>query len=169
MADARLRGCIGSLEARGIAAGLPEYALTSALRDRRFAPVTRAEVVGLECTVSLLTHYEPAASWDDWEVGVHGLIVDFRDPGSGASRSATYLPEIAAREGWTRRYTVESLVRKAGYEGAVGAPLLASLRVTRYRSSPLTRAYADYAEFAEARRRNAANAARAKAAARAPA
>jgi AMMECR1 domain-containing protein len=39
-ADARLRGCIGSLEPRAIVDGLPEYALTSALRDRRFPPVT---------------------------------------------------------------------------------------------------------------------------------
>jgi uncharacterized protein (TIGR00296 family) len=169
VADARLRGCIGSLEARGIADGLPEYALTSALRDRRFPPVTRAEVAELECTVSLLTHYEPAASWDDWTVGVHGLIIDFRDPQSGASRSATYLPEIAEREGWTRRYTVESLVRKAGFNGAVAEPLLRALRVTRYRSSPLTRAYADYAEFAEARRRNAAITSKSKAKASAPA
>ena len=130
-ADARLRGCIGSLEARGIAAGLPEYALISALRDRRFSPVTRAEVGGLECTVSLLTHYEPAASWQDWEVGTHGLIVDFADPSSGARRSATYLPEIAAREGWSRRYTVESLLRKAGYDGPISDKLLASLTVVR--------------------------------------
>ena len=130
-ADARLRGCIGSLDARGIVAGLPEYALTSALRDRRFSPVTRAEVGGLECTVSLLTHYEPAASWQDWEVGTHGLIVDFADPSSGARRSATYLPEIAAREGWSRRYTVESLLRKAGYDGPISDKLLASLTVVR--------------------------------------
>lgn len=49
------------------------------------------------------------------QVGVHGLIIGFRDPGTGASRSATYLPEIAHREGWSRRYTVESLCRKAGF------------------------------------------------------
>lgn len=160
MQDARLRGCIGSLEARGIAAGLPEFALTSALRDRRFAPVSRAEVAELECTVSLLTHYEAAATWQDWTVGLHGLIIDFRDPKSGTLRSATYLPEIAAREGWSRRTAVESLVRKSGFSGAVSDALLGSLRVTRYRSSPLTRAYADYAEFAEARRRNALAAAK---------
>ena len=68
-------------------------------------------------------------------------------------RSATYLPEIAAREGWSRRYTVESLIRKAGYGGAIGEPLLAALRVTRYGSSPLTRKFAEYAAWAEERRR----------------
>jgi hypothetical protein len=65
---------------------------------------------------------------------------------------------------------VESLVRKSGFDGKVIAEaLLSALQVTRYRSSPLTRAYADYAEFAEARRRNAAKAASKTAAARAPA
>ena len=105
--------------------------------------------------MSLLTHYETAAAWDDWEVGTHGLIIDFRDPATSAPRRATYLPEIAAREGWTRRYAVESLIRKAGYDGAIGEGLLKALRVTRYRSSPLTRRWDEYAEFDAARRRNA--------------
>ena len=47
---------------------------------------------------------------------------------------------------------MESLIRKAGYGGAIGEPLLAALRVTRYGSSPLTRKFADYAAWAEARR-----------------
>jgi AMMECR1 domain-containing protein len=86
------------------------------------------------------------------QVGTHGLIIDFQDPLSGAARSATYLPEIAERERWSRRAAIESLIRKAGYSGAIGDALLRSLRVTRYQSSPLTRRYE---EFEEARRRNA--------------
>ncbi len=91
------------------------------------------------------------------QVGTHGLIIDFTDPSSGAARSATYLPEIAERERWTRRGTIESLIRKAGYGGVIGEALLRALRVTRYQSSPLTRRYE---EFEEARRRNAASAAK---------
>jgi AMMECR1 domain-containing protein len=93
-------------------------------------------------------------------VGTHGLIIAFRDPHSGAQRSATYLPEIAAREGWSRRAAVESLVRKSGYGGPITERLLGGLAVTRYQSSAMTRRYEEYAE---ATRRNAA-AARAKAA-----
>ena len=48
-------------------------------------------------------------------MGIHGLIISFRDPDTGVRRSATYLPEIAHREGWTVRYTVESLCRKSGF------------------------------------------------------
>jgi AMMECR1 domain-containing protein len=97
-------------------------------------------------------------------VGTHGLLIHFCDPASGAQRSATYLPEIAAREGWSRRGTVESLLRKAGYNGSVSEALLRQLRVTRYQSSPLTRSYGEYAQAAEERahaaQRNAAAQAR---------
>ena len=70
--DSRLRGCIGTLEPQPLHSALPTYALTSALRDRRFAPVDAKEVLHLRCTVSLLSRFEPAASWDDWEIGTHG-------------------------------------------------------------------------------------------------
>lgn len=40
----------------------------SALRDRRFPPIQAREIPYLECTVSLLTDYEPAANHLDWEV-----------------------------------------------------------------------------------------------------
>lgn len=157
--------------------GLPEYALTSALRDRRFSPVSlkargaalrwREHSFGLSAPVKtarsvLLTqtprkhagsagsgvHSVAAVLLRDGtglgrldgtftrgvvfclvhvfcrltavtllvlQVGTHGLIINFVEPGAGMRRSATYLPEIAHREGWTKRYTVESLILKSGY------------------------------------------------------
>lgn len=68
----RLRGCIGTLEARPLAGALHDYALTSALRDRRFPPVEARELPLLRCTVSLLSAFEAATGWEDWEVGTHG-------------------------------------------------------------------------------------------------
>ena len=49
-------------------AGIRDYALTSALRDHRFAPVSAKEVAALRCTVSLLCCFERASRWDDWQV-----------------------------------------------------------------------------------------------------
>lgn len=40
----------------------------SALRDRRFPPIQARELPYLECTVSLLTDYETASNYLDWEV-----------------------------------------------------------------------------------------------------
>jgi hypothetical protein len=34
-------------------------------------PFFNQEICELECTVSLLTAYEPAASWDDWQARSH--------------------------------------------------------------------------------------------------
>lgn len=64
----RLRGCIGTLAPRALHSALPEYALTAALRDRRFAPVAPGEVPLLRCTVSLLHNFDRAANWRDWQV-----------------------------------------------------------------------------------------------------
>ena len=76
--EGRLRGCIGTLSPTELRTGLREYALISSLRDRRFDPVSEAEVPRLSVTVSLLTNYEDARHVYDWEVGVHGIILSFR-------------------------------------------------------------------------------------------
>jgi AMMECR1 domain-containing protein len=63
----RLRGCIGTLQPRHIKQGIKDYALISALRDHRFDPVQWKELSSLECTVSLLTHYEDVDHYLDWQ------------------------------------------------------------------------------------------------------
>lgn len=85
--EGRLRGCIGTLSPTELATGLREYALISSLRDRRFDPVSEQELPRLSVTVSLLTNYEDARDVYDWEVGVHGIILDFRCDAAGARMS----------------------------------------------------------------------------------
>lgn len=86
----------------------------SALRDSRFSPVQLKEVAHLSCSVSLLCSFERADSWQDWQIGTHGLIIEFTDPVMQCKRTATFLPEVAADQGWSQRQCIESLVRKAG-------------------------------------------------------
>eukprot|EP00252_Welwitschia_mirabilis_P009168 TRINITY_DN2151_c0_g1_i1.p1 TRINITY_DN2151_c0_g1~~TRINITY_DN2151_c0_g1_i1.p1 ORF type:complete len:236 (-),score=23.73 TRINITY_DN2151_c0_g1_i1:20-637(-) len=144
--EPHLRGCIGTLEARCILNGFRDFALTSAFRDKRFPPIQAREVPYLECTVSLLVNYESATTYLDWEIGKHGLIVDFTDP-NGTRRSATYLPEVAAEEGWTKKQTINSLMYKAGYMGLITESLRKSARVTRYQSTLYTMHYEDYVTY----------------------
>nr|XP_038952807.1 AMMECR1-like protein isoform X5 [Rattus norvegicus] len=66
--DKRLRGCIGTFSAMNLHSGLREYTLTSALKDSRFPPLTREELPKLFCSVSLLTNFEDASDYLDWEV-----------------------------------------------------------------------------------------------------
>jgi AMMECR1 domain-containing protein len=48
----------------------------------------------LHCSVSLLHDFERAATPTDWELGRHGINIEFKDPVSGKRRHATYLPEV---------------------------------------------------------------------------
>ena len=149
-----LRGCIGTLEPRNLHTALRDYTLNSAFRDSRFAPISVDEMEQLECTVSLLTNFEVADTYDDWTIGTHGIIIEFVGDGLGRHGrrgdgrpmySATYLPEIASRQGWTHRQTIDSLVLKAGYRMRVDDALRKSVRVTRYQSSLCSLTYGEYA------------------------
>jgi AMMECR1 domain-containing protein len=74
------------------------------------------------------------------------MILEFTDPES-VRRSATYLPEVAAQEGWTKVETVDSLVRKAGYMGPLTESMRRKFRITRYQSSLCTMHYSEYAAY----------------------
>jgi len=77
--DYHLRGCIGTLSPRTLRSSLGEYALTSALKDHRFNPISLQEVKYLRVAVSLLVNYEECANYKDWTVGLHGIIIKFHD------------------------------------------------------------------------------------------
>ncbi|KAI3874458.1 hypothetical protein MKX03_004788 [Papaver bracteatum] len=145
--EPRLRGCIGTLEARAIVSGFKDYALTSALRDRRFSPIPPKELPFLECTVSILTNYETADHYLDWELEKHGMIIEFTDPDHNVTRSATYLPEIALHEGWTKVEAIDSLMRKAGYNGRITESLRKQIHLTRYQSTLYTVSYSEYVAY----------------------
>ncbi|KAI3837064.1 hypothetical protein MKW98_005397 [Papaver atlanticum] len=145
--EPRLRGCIGTLEPHALIDGFRDYALTSALRDRRFSPIQPEELPGLECTVSVLTDYETASDYLDWEVGTHGIIIKFIDADYNVRRSGTYLPEVAEQQGWTQTEAIDSLMRKAGYKGAITESLRKQIELTRYKSTIYTMSYDDYMSY----------------------
>lgn len=141
--DKQLRGCIGTFSPMDLAEGLREYALTSALNDSRFSPISRDEYPSLHCAVSILTHFEPCSSYNDWQIGLHGIRIEFLNE-RGARRSATYLPEVAHEQGWNHNQTLDSLLRKGGYRASITNEMRQSVQVTRYRSEKLTLHYNDY-------------------------
>ena len=123
--------------------GLREYALTSATNDSRFSPISRDEYPLLSCAVSILTNFEPCSSFTDWDIGLHGIRIEFLNE-RGSKRSATYLPEVAHEQGWNHVQTLDSLLRKGGYKASITSDLRKSVQVTRYRSEKLTLHYNDY-------------------------
>lgn len=112
-----LRGCIGTLSPKPLITSVGDYALTSALKDRRFQPVTPQEIPSLRVAVSLLVQYEPCKDCLDWVVGTHGILIKFWSAKANRDYSATYLPEVAKEQGWDQMTAVTALIRKSGYAG----------------------------------------------------
>ncbi|XP_071738828.1 uncharacterized protein At2g38710-like [Rutidosis leptorrhynchoides] len=124
--------------------------LNSSLRDRRFPPIQAKELPFLHCKVSLLTNYEAVANYLDWEVRKHGIIIEFVDPDNKTRRNATYLPDVAAQEGWTKIEAIDSLMRKAGFNGTITESVRKRIQLTRYQSTLFTMHYGDYVSYVKA-------------------
>lgn len=142
-----LRGCIGTFKPFPLKDGLKEYTLMSAFKDRRFTPMTIADLKsGLTCSVSLLTNFEQAESWNDWIIGTHGISIEFLGPKNFAGKSATFLPEVAKENGWDHIETLQYLIRKAGYPTTdkLSMEFLQNIRVERYQSLKHSVTYDEY-------------------------
>ncbi|KAK8065393.1 ammecr1 family protein [Apiospora hydei] len=125
-----LRGCIGTFEAQELEDGLSSYAITSAIHDMRFDPISKRELPTLEVAVTLLTDFEDCDDAMDWNLGTHGLRISFTD--RGRRYGATYLPDVASEQGWTKEETLVSLMRKAGWVGKKDKWQDVDLKVVRY-------------------------------------
>ncbi|KAF3923481.1 hypothetical protein ABW21_db0208334 [Orbilia brochopaga] len=143
----QLRGCIGTFEPQKLEEGLASYALTSAFDDTRFNPIDKKEVMHLECGVSILTDFEPAAHPFDWTLGTHGLRISFTY--HGRRLGATYLPDVPVEQGWTQEETLLSLMRKAGFGGKTVDFQKMNLQVTRYKGTKASATYAEHKELME--------------------
>jgi uncharacterized protein (TIGR00296 family) len=107
-----LRGCIGTFSQDNLEKNLLQYAYYSAFKDTRFSPISIKEVSNLHCGVSLLVNFEEADHAIDWEVGKHGITIDFSH--IGRKHHATFLPEVAGDRNWDHKTTLKQLVNKAG-------------------------------------------------------
>jgi len=112
--DGRLRGCIGSLEARRpLAVDVQQNALGAAVRDPRFPCVRPGEVEAITVEISVLSSPEPL-SYDGLEdlcdklrPGVDGVVIE-----RGWQR-ATFLPQVWDKLPEARQF-LHRLCMKAG-------------------------------------------------------
>lgn len=125
----QLRGCIGTLEAhRTLLADVKANAVSAALRDPRFAPLTLAELATTCIEVSLLSAMQPmpfeseAQALAQLQPGVDGVLLEFEH-----SRS-TFLPQVWAQLPTAQAFMAH-LKQKAGLPPDFWAP---SLRLYRY-------------------------------------
>jgi AmmeMemoRadiSam system protein B/AmmeMemoRadiSam system protein A len=125
----RLRGCVGTLEARrSLGEDVHHHALAAAFHDARFAPLAQHEFVDLEIEVSLIGASSALAAESEREAcaalepGVDGVILAWR------GRRATFLPQVWEQLPQPEDFLAE-LKRKAGLAPDFWAP---DLRVSRY-------------------------------------
>lgn len=92
---ARLRGCIGSLQAhQALVSDVAKNAFSSAFHDHRFRPLENAEYPAIRIEISILTPPKPfpveseADLLDQLKPGIDGLIIQ------EGMRRATFLPAV---------------------------------------------------------------------------
>jgi AMMECR1 domain-containing protein len=85
-----------------------------AFGDTRFSPIPVTLLPSLSCSLTLLSSFETCSHALDWELGIHGIRISFTH--RGRRYGATYLPDVAVEQGWTKEQTLDSLMRKAGWE-----------------------------------------------------
>ena len=99
-----LRGCIGCIERRlPLALATRGNAVSAALRDRRFRPVTADELDDIHIEISVLTPLKRVKDPKEVVAGKHGIYL-VKD-----GRSAVYLPQVATERGWNREQFLRSL------------------------------------------------------------
>ena len=91
----QLRGCVGSLLAcESLIDDVSSNAISAALRDRRFPPLTEDELDDISVEVSLLSELQPLDSLNEQDAitklrpGIDGIIFEY-----GSYRS-TFLPQV---------------------------------------------------------------------------
>ena len=104
-----LRGCIGQVHpVEPLAPTVQQMAVSAALRDPRFTPVTPPELPEIELEISILGPLRTIHDVDDILTGEHGLMIQHPD-GQGL-----LLPQVAAERGWDRKTFLAQTCCKAG-------------------------------------------------------
>ncbi|MFH1149919.1 MAG: AmmeMemoRadiSam system protein A [Actinomycetota bacterium] len=120
-----LRGCIGTIKPAhpNLAAEIAENAVSSAIRDPRFPPVTPAELGDLSYSVDVLEEPEDIPDISHLDPRTYGVIV------RSGGRSGLLLPDLEGVD------TAEEQVRIARMKAGIGPRepiMLQRFKVTRH-------------------------------------
>ena len=95
--DGSLRGCIGSIIPHDMLyRAVASAAVSAALHDPRFRPVTTKDLPDLSYDISVLSRFKLVAEIEEILVGKHGLLIQ-----SGYNKGLL-LPQVAAEHSWDR-------------------------------------------------------------------
>jgi len=109
--DGELRGCIGYIIAIDpLFDTVCESATAAAFNDPRFNELTREEFDNIIIEISVLSPFEPIKSYNEIELGKHGLLLE-------ETGRAILLPQVATENNYTREQFLTALCHKAGMYG----------------------------------------------------
>lgn len=109
--DNHLRGCIGYIIAqKTLFETIVDAAKHSAFGDPRFDELSRDEFDKIKIEISVLSPFEPIKSYDEIEVGKHGLLLE-------EGGRAVLLPQVAIEQNYNRSQFLTALCHKAGLYG----------------------------------------------------
>jgi len=104
-----LRGCIGHIfPGAPLIETVQECAVSAAVEDSRFPPVTLDELPRISIEISVLTPPVAVERPEEILPGKHGLIV------THGFRRGVLLPQVAREHGWDREEFLRQTCRKAG-------------------------------------------------------
>ncbi len=109
--DEELKGCIGYIIAiKALFDTVCETAQAAAFNDPRFKELTREEFDKIKIEISVLSTFEPIKSYNEIELGKHGLLLE-------EAGRAILLPQVATENNYTREQYLTALCHKAGIYG----------------------------------------------------
>ncbi len=106
--DGSLRGCIGSIIPHDMLyRAVASAAVSAALHDPRFRPVTTRDLPNLSYDISVLSRFKLVADIEEIIIGKHGLLIQ-----SGYNKGLL-LPQVAAEHSWDRSTFLQQTCIKA--------------------------------------------------------
>jgi len=104
-----LRGCIGFVApSEPLGLTVRDVAALAALRDRRFTPVSEAELPELDYEISALSAMRRVLDLKQIQTGRDGLVIRRKDA------EGLLLPQVASEQHWDRMTFLRQTCRKAG-------------------------------------------------------
>jgi len=110
--DGQLRGCIGRLVGNlPLYKMIQEMAVSSAMHDYRFKPVTQKELENIDIELSVLSPLKKINDISEIELGKHGILIE------RGGHTGVFLPQVATETRWTLEEFLGHCARdKAGLE-----------------------------------------------------
>lgn len=97
--------------------------------------------------MTLLDNFEDASSPLDWELGKHGIIINFTI--KQRRYNATFLPDVATEQGWDKNETLAYLIRKAGARGVSSYKDIPEFKLVRYTGEKSSMTYEEFVEYSK--------------------